>query len=157
LKQRGKLERVAALMAVKFYGLTMVLTLGTAPWMPAVAGNAKPATPQAMLFQAAEGQIGQRLEVREGKKGGINVSIAVAKPCARREQGRAVLASGEGDPEIETDSEGEGYAVDVFLLKTGKQCVISIRLAVDDRSYAWVRESGCAKRCALSALPMTRQ
>lgn len=105
-------------------------------------------------LDAAEGR--QTLAATPVGDDRLDVVLERTGPCSRREAGTAALQHPEADPEIEVDADGEGHAVDAYELEPREACTISIRLAIGDRSLAWVREDGCDPSCPLSPAPMPR-
>jgi hypothetical protein len=126
---------------------------------PAAAAEAEaPAEGGATLrYGVEEDGRRQQLEVRERAGGSIEIRIAVQGSCARSEAGVAEPAPAEGDLDVEVDPNGEGHPTDTFFLTPRPECTIGIRLALDERSYAWLRESGCGSACPLSEEPMGRR
>lgn len=118
-------------------------------------GASTPAGADVLRFTLVDNGREQSLEVRKQDAGTLDVGIAVAGGCARRETGLAKVIAGA--VEVEADADGEGYPTDSFVLTSPTSCRVTIRLAAPDREYAWLRESGCAPGCQLSSKAMARK
>ena len=110
-----------------------------------------------MRFVSGNGEARQRLDVWERANGTLDVAIIIESPCLRSEDGLAQPVSVEGDMDIEVDPVGGGHPTDTFFLEPSPGCTIAVRLALGDRRYAWLRESGCVAACPFSEEPMVRR
>src|SRR5262245_52981193 len=133
-----------SLILIPVLAFTMVAAYRFVPGLSSPEQARAESNPEVMRFTLEQNGRRQSLDVRKQAGGLLDVAISVAGACSRAEAGRAKAVAAEGDVEVEVDPDGEGRPTDSFVLTSGGECRVTIRLAAPEGDYAWLHESDCA-------------